>query len=251
MCWWKNYWDAASIALYRAVLPSALTEPEVQAIQNIIELPSGAIILDVCCGYGRHLLPLTKRGYRVIGIDISLLALREATAQAQSEDIWIDVVQADMRYLPFTSHFDAAILMFNSFGVFSDERDNKVVLIAITQVLKTGGYLLLDILNRSYCETLFDRHPKQETFRGHGVELRVSSRLDPNTGILHQELRWLSASGEHSTYHALRLYTRQDIEQLLMDCGFEHLRFHSYDDLLGRPYKDNQTRILVRGIFSK
>lgn len=67
-------------------------------------LPQGALVADVGCGPGRDLTALARRGFRVVGIDLSPAMLREARARSDAP-----LVLADMRSLPFrTGSFDAA-----------------------------------------------------------------------------------------------------------------------------------------------
>jgi 2-polyprenyl-3-methyl-5-hydroxy-6-metoxy-1,4-benzoquinol methylase len=44
-------------------------------------------ILDLSCGIGRHSIPLAKRGYNVIGYDISSLYLQKAREWAKREGL--------------------------------------------------------------------------------------------------------------------------------------------------------------------
>lgn len=55
-------------------------------------LPPGGVVADVGCGPGRDIAFLRTRGFRVIGIDMSLGQLRTSGLRG--------VVQADMRQLP-------------------------------------------------------------------------------------------------------------------------------------------------------
>lgn len=60
-------------------------------------------ILDVGCGTGRHAIELTKRGYRVVGIDLSDAQLTRAREKAAQENLTIDFQKHDARNLPFKS----------------------------------------------------------------------------------------------------------------------------------------------------
>lgn len=245
--WWKDYFDAPTIALYRELLPSALAELEAQTIRDILQLPVGARVLDVCCGYGRHLIPLVRKGYCMTGVDISSIALQETKWLAQNEGFKINLARADMRALPCVSYYDAAILMFNSFGIF-DECDNKICLLSIHRALKSGGIFLLETPNRSYVEALYDNDVRHEVFEGHELEMHVFTRLDHSTNFLRQEIRWRNGFGEYSKSHAFRMYTMSEIEQLLLECGFNSLRF--YAGLLGEQDEKPDSKIVVRGIVS-
>ena len=67
-------------------------------------------ILDVGCGTGRHAIELTKRGYRVTGIDLSESQLKRAKEKAKTNNLSIDFQCQDARNLSFNSEFDVAIM---------------------------------------------------------------------------------------------------------------------------------------------
>ena len=48
--------------------------PEIEYFRRFIE-DDGQPALDVACGTGRHAIELTRRGYKVVGFDLSLAAL--------------------------------------------------------------------------------------------------------------------------------------------------------------------------------
>lgn len=244
MPWYNDYFDTATIKLYRTILPAVLAETEAKCIPTLLELPPGAAIVDICCGYGRHLLPLRRQGYDVVGIDISFTALREAIKEARSQDMMIRVNQSDMRHIPFSSHFDAAILMFNSFGIFSEDHDNLQTLTAIARVLKIGGNLLLEIPNRVYYEELRQEYSKSGTIQMNEAIVSFSSHLNNKTNIMKTELRWTDDSGSHVARHAVRLYTMQEIARMSAKCGLVEPQF--YSDLQGNNYDGHQERMLVR-----
>ncbi len=57
------------------------TERQVQFIENTLK-PQG-LILDLACGTGRHMIPLSKEGYDVVGLDISRNLLKIAKTRLE------------------------------------------------------------------------------------------------------------------------------------------------------------------------
>src|SRR5207244_109871 len=85
------------------------TVGEVDFIIDLLNLPTGARILDVGCGTGRHSLELARRGYRPFGVDISSGFIEVARERATAEGLDAEFLLADARQLTLPQEFDAAI----------------------------------------------------------------------------------------------------------------------------------------------
>ena len=68
------------------------TTGECDFIENELNFDKSVKILDVGCGTGRHSIELTKRGYNVTGIDLSVTQLERAKEKAASENLKINFV---------------------------------------------------------------------------------------------------------------------------------------------------------------
>ena len=65
-------------------------------------------MLDLCCGWGRHVVPLAQQGMRVTGLDLSAYHLKLAKAAAREAGVEIDLFRGDMREIPREAgRFDA------------------------------------------------------------------------------------------------------------------------------------------------
>ena len=75
--WWTSYFDAQYLKEYEPLFAFERDRREVARLIEILELPSGARVLDVPCGQGRHAHLLAEAGFDVDGLDYSkdLLAL--------------------------------------------------------------------------------------------------------------------------------------------------------------------------------
>ena len=124
-------------------LPSdAETEEEVAFIVDVLDLQPGAVVLDLCCGQGRHGQLLAAQGVKVIGVDSSEFLLKNVAKSAAH----LHVVKGDMRHIPIQGGCDVAINLYTSFGFFEEE-DNRRVLREVASTLKPGGKFLLDYWN--------------------------------------------------------------------------------------------------------
>lgn len=121
---------------------------EVHKMMEWLDLPSGAKVLDLCCGMGRHSMALDESGYEVTGVDLSEVLLSEA--RKNDPDGRVTWLRADMRNLPLAGGFDAVVNLFSSFGYFEKDEEHLKVLKEIYRVLKPEGRFIIDFLNPDY-----------------------------------------------------------------------------------------------------
>jgi 2-polyprenyl-3-methyl-5-hydroxy-6-metoxy-1,4-benzoquinol methylase len=91
-------------SIWQATYPFLFSEASFQTaaaeIQKIVALTgcaSGAPVLDLCCGPGRHAIPFAKSGFNVTGVDRSAFLLSKAKSYAEREQVSITWMQEDMR----------------------------------------------------------------------------------------------------------------------------------------------------------
>lgn len=140
--WFERFFDADYVALLRDTSPPRQTRRQVDFLVRSLRLPAGARILDLPCGYGRHAAELARRGFRVVGVDLSRAMIAEARRR-WTEGSRLRFTRGDMRRLKPTGDFDAVVNMYTSFGYFSP-RENVAVLRRMTRALRPGGLLLID-----------------------------------------------------------------------------------------------------------
>ena len=70
------------------------TEPTSLVAEYVDALPSGRV-LDVACGGGRNAIFLAERGFEVVGVDVSEVALEHARERARAADADVTFVHAD------------------------------------------------------------------------------------------------------------------------------------------------------------
>jgi len=105
-------------------------------------------ILDIGCGTGRHMIELTKRGYRVTGIDLSESLLRRAKEKASKDNLNIDFQKQDARTLTFYNEFDLVIMLCEgAFPLMETDEMNFQILRNAANALKPKGKLIFTTLN--------------------------------------------------------------------------------------------------------
>ncbi len=83
MAWYENFFDEWYLKYWIQPITAERTEREVDAIIRFLKLDKDSRVLDLCCGQGRHSLELARRGYKVVGYDLSETLLGESRRLAE------------------------------------------------------------------------------------------------------------------------------------------------------------------------
>ena len=203
------------------------TITEVDGIVGLLDLQTGNSIIDVPCGYGRHSIELAKRGFNVTGCDINYVHLGKAIESATKQNVMVDFKKLNMLDIDYNKKFDAVINMFYSFGFFETDEENEKVLINFYNALKEGGKFLMHtdvniprIINGKYRE---DETRNLAT----GKQLRIIDKYDSFTKRI--EGIWIikEADGkEVSRDYSVRVYTRDEFEQMCLKVGFSKVEVY-------------------------
>ena len=170
------------------------------------------------CGYGRHALPLTRKGYDVVGVDLSMDLLRHGLALAKAEGLTIKLVHGDMRDLNFKQVFNAAMCMDTTFGYFTDH-ENLLILRSIFMSLKPGGRFVIDVANRDRAIQLM---PQRNWWEGEGCLVQEDVEFSDRTSRLSVRRFLVFSNGTQREYGvSLRLFSCHELRAMLELVGFE------------------------------
>ncbi len=216
------------------------TERQMQLIKNTLN-PEG-LVLDLACGTGRHLIPLSKEGYSMVGLDISTKLLRIA------KNRWshAEVVQADMRFLPFKPHvFSAVVSMDTSFGYLPSAEDDLQSLNQVQEVLGKNRVLVVDVFNREHVINR-GRVSRQPEWREYPSFFLLQKRTVTADGGFLCDL-WTvrdKVDGQVRVFeHVARLYALSQLQGLLEKAGFKIKAV--YGDYDGQSFSPNSSRLIL------
>lgn len=121
---------------------------ECDFIEKEINYNRSLKIIDIACGTGRHSIELSKRGYSMTGIDLSVSLLGKAKEKAKQNGLQIDFLNHDARNLPFDKQFDVAIMMCEGgFPLMETDEMNYEILKNVSQSLKEKSKFIFTTLN--------------------------------------------------------------------------------------------------------
>jgi SAM-dependent methyltransferase len=212
-----DFFDDAYYRLMAPFHPEAETRREVAVIRELLALAQDDFVLDLGCGWGRHLRLLSAVGHRVVGFDLSHALLRQVIPGPGARRP--ELVAGDLRRLPFhDAAFDAVMNLATSLGLFLDDSDAAAALAEARRVLRPGGRFLLEGMHGD--DAVAGYAERDEWTLDDGTEVRVRRRFDAVRGVSHEVLRWRGPTGGGTKRHSLRLRTATEIVALLEAARF-------------------------------
>jgi SAM-dependent methyltransferase len=231
--WYQDWFGDEYLELY-AHRDSGEAERHVEFVARALAGSRPNAVLDLASGGGRHTAALRKKGYRALGIDLSLSLL----LQRQQ----LPLVRGDMRALPFTSgSFDWVLNFFTSFGYFEAERENFQVLEEVNRVLAPGGYFVIDLMNPQ--RTLRELTPSETTQIG-GRRVEIERWYDGETRRVNKRIRLLDGGPPRTYLESVRVYSRDEVTIGMRWVGLEVIA-HYGSFALDRYDADSERLILV------
>jgi SAM-dependent methyltransferase len=206
-------------------------EAQAQDVKRILErfgVASGSRILDAPCGIGRHATRLAKLAYRVVGVDLSPAYIARAQELAMHGGVAdrTRYVVGDLRRLadavpPDARPFDAALNLWTSIGYYDEATDLEIIR-GYHGLVREGGLLLVETVNRDYLVRHFD--PQGYEAFGDLVEIEERS-LDAATSRMQNTWRFYRKSGEDLLHAATipidhRVYSAHELRGLLEQGGW-------------------------------
>ena len=219
-------------------------EAECDFMEDVFQKYSGIstikTILDAGCGSGGHAIPLAKRGYNVVGFDLSETMIRRAKEKAEKISI-LQLHIMDMRNFQLDDKFDACIAMFAVMGYITKNSDIIKALNNIRKHLKPDGVFIFDVWNGLAVMRLL---PEQRMKEVENDEMKIVRVAIPNLRafdhICEVNYKLLILNKAESTVneinekHVVRFYFPQEIKYYLEDAGFEVLKICPFLDLNGK-----------------
>jgi SAM-dependent methyltransferase len=129
------------------------TAAEVDRAMMMLRPEGGERVLDLACGIGRHARELRRRGFEVVGVDISPELIEMAEQETAEESLEITFVEADLRQLEFEEEFDIVLsLNDGAVGYFETDEENFRTFEIVSRALRSGGGHLMQLPNVLHAE---------------------------------------------------------------------------------------------------
>jgi len=242
-------WYRSGFPPITAAMPWAdRTEAEVDRAIMMLRPEGGERVLDLACGIGRHSLELRRRGFEVVGVDISPELLAMAEQSAAEAGLEVTFMQADLRDLELSEEFDLVLsLNDGAVGYFETDEENRRTFEVIARALRPGGGHLVQLPNVLHAERNL---PKKSWIVG-------ESTLELSDHHWNAEDRYIEGStvpipfGEvFEKYEEIpfrqRLYTAEELAEIYDSVGMRLANTFAGSGKARKP-KPNQFEIFVEG----
>jgi SAM-dependent methyltransferase len=187
-------------------------------------------LIDLGCGTGRLLIPFARRGFCVLGVDLSEEMLRVTGEKAAAAGVTVHRLKASLVELDGLRDqaFDYAACLFSTLGMVMGAVQRRQVLAHAFRLLRPGGKFVLHVHNRWF--NAWDPQGRRWLLKDlFGSLFRLvpgGDRVMP----VHQGIAGLT----------LHLFTRRETVRLLTGAGFRLLEVRplglASDGRLPRPW---------------
>ncbi len=200
------------------------------------------LLLDLACGTGGISLPMAKRGYDVIGIDLSsdMLSLAGEHARRQKQSILFS--RQDMRSFELYGTVDAAVCALDSLNYLLTTDDLALTFAQVHNYLSPNGLWIFD-LHTPYClECLGEQDFVSES---DGVVFQWQNEYHKKSKICDFHISFFIEEAD-GRYRRLcetqqeKAHAHRTVCNLLKETGFELLQVCS--DTAGSPITDTDQR---------
>ena len=186
-------------------------------------VPEKGLVLDLGCGTGNVTLPLARRGYETVGIDLSPDMLAAARNKPGGERVlWLC---QDMRSFRFPEKADAAVCCLDSINYLTDRAGLGKFLTLVQEALRPGGLFIFDINTLYKFRNVYgDRH---YILKEDGIYCGWENHFDEKAGLCDFELSFfLEKNGVYHRYDELHRERYWDPDYLVAELekrGFQIL----------------------------
>lgn len=222
------------------------TKRQVDFLVERLHLRGDERILDLACGFGRHALELARRGFSVVGVDITPDYVRYATEQAEKEGLDARFFCQDIRTVHFENEFDLVLNMADgAVGYLENDEENHKIFEVVARALKPGGKHFMDIMSADYARLhfpckLWDEGEKCLTLSQFEWDDAASTLIYGQIDILYGQPLPKPCMEEGNT---IRLYGQEEVRTILAGLGMQVQA--TWADFSGTPASDKGIQLMV------
>lgn len=236
-----NFFSKGSPFLQHPLLTPERTKHEIDFLLQQMELPPGARILDVGCGFGRHSIELARRGYQVTGLDPATAMISAARRRAAKAGVMPDFREVRAEEFRADTPYEAAICLFTTLGQVSSRGESGPGLVASAhRALAPRSPFAVEVPQREPAA----REMKAADTYGQGEShTEVSRHFDPGDNTVTEHFTVVSPQKRQVYDLRYRLYSQDELRALLYTAGFAIQAW--FGNYAGKPLQEDDATMLV------
>jgi SAM-dependent methyltransferase len=212
-----HFFEGQYKEIWRTMIPEILTERELDFMIPYFQLQEGQRVLDLMCGYGRHALALARKGIHVTAVDNLEAYTTEIKTISATENLPVEVVQADIvGYVP-SGQYELAICMGNSLNFFN-RSDLQQILHHLAAALIQGAALLIN--SWSIAEIVFHKFKSDSEGKVGESGMKTRQEILFRPARIEAETEFTAADGSIEIKKGIDyIYSLNEMEAMLSEAG--------------------------------
>lgn len=203
----------------------------VKYIEDIIKKENTTVqnILELACGTGNLTIPLAKKGYDIVGIDISQEMLSVAREKSANENIDIIFLDQNIVELDFDIYnLDCVLCGCDGFNYILEDDDLKILFKKIYDLLKNEGLFIFDIssyykISQMLSNNVFGENREDTAYIWENYFDEEESLIEMNLAFFIKKENLFERFEE---VHYQRAYKSDEILNILKFSGFENIKIY-------------------------
>lgn len=141
--WYETFFRGINCEMWENAITPEWTNAEVNLIRDIMNLSTGASILDIPCGTGRHTVALAREGFKLTSVDISDEYINRLRQIVEAEKLHVNIIHGNILSAQLGDGHNGAFCFGNSFGYFSYDDMQKFIQ-KVAAALNRGGKWIIN-----------------------------------------------------------------------------------------------------------
>lgn len=202
-------------------------------------------VVDLACGTGSVTAILAKKGYSVLGIDMSEEMLTEAAMKTMEIEPMPSFSCQKLQELRLPKAVDLAVCALDSLDYITDPKDCAEAIARVYKALNPGGIFIFDVNTPEKLRAMDGQVFLDED---DDVYCVWRGEFDEQTNICSYGMDLFQRRGQvwHRSFeeHREYAYSREQLTRYLKDAGFTHIEV--YADRLFEAPREGEQRIYFK-----